>query len=61
MESLVKKTLNEKGINISDHILNEVTSRWTSVNNMKNAITNAPASTNDLALRNIPRGDYVEQ
>lgn len=58
MQKVIKSILKEKGIDISDHILQEVTARWEAVNTMKNQITDQLDSTGDLALRNIPRGDY---
>ncbi len=58
MQKVIKSILKEKGIDISDHILQEVTARWEAVNMMKNQITDQLDSTGDLALRNIPRGDY---
>ncbi len=52
--------LQDKGSEISDHILQEVETRFKNVNQMKQqTLEKKSVSVTPIALRNTPRGDKI--
>jgi hypothetical protein len=59
MDQYIKYVLDYKGIKISESQFNEVSKRWKAINNMKEgAKASPPSPTTDIAIQNIPRGEY---
>lgn len=52
--------MEQRGIKISEEELTDLTYRWQSLNGMKQALSQEPLRTTEIAIQNIPRSGKRE-